>query len=184
MHTWFSMQSSDSPLVKLHLFRRQVSNLLSPGQVRTNTVTISPTGRAHTLLAASLEPLAVLPVVLVLVGEAGTAFPTAHLRTLVPRGEAHHRSPAWKALHQGLAAGPGKVLAGVHEMGIFIAVSLRTLTRNSVGYVVFDLPGVTLDIEREFGFGFWFADAAGSQHALVPTGAMGGEVVATGPRAE
>lgn len=92
-------------------------------------------------------------------------------------------------------------------MGIFVATSLLcALTRNNggvfvpalvsrgmsavpdrrrsvlVGYVVFVLPGVVLTIGGEFGF--WFANAAGSQHALVPTGAMGGEVVATGPRAE
>ncbi|KAK0138866.1 hypothetical protein N1851_024602 [Merluccius polli] len=63
---------------------------------------------AHALWAASLEPLAVWPVVLLLVGEAATAFATAHLRTLFPGGEAHYRRPSWKALHQGLAARPGK----------------------------------------------------------------------------
>ena len=122
---------------------------------------------------------------LVLVGEAGAALPAAHPRTLLPGGEAHHRGPSRMALHQGLAARPGKVLAGVREVGIFVAGSLCTRNgRNDVGHVVFGSPGVALASERELGFGFGFTNAAGSQHALVPAGAVGGEVVATGPRAE
>lgn len=111
LRTWFSTESSHRSLVQLHLLDRQVSDLLSPGQVCTNTrVALSSTNAgAHTLEAASLEPPAVLPVVLVLLlllGEAAAAFPTAHLRTLLPGGEAHHRSPSRKSLHQGLAAEP------------------------------------------------------------------------------
>ena len=176
------MQSSDSALVKLHFFHRQVSDLLPPGRVCTNKVSVSPAGRAHALHTASPQPLAVLPGVLVLPGEAGTSVPAANLRTLIPGGEAHHRSPPGKALHQGPAARTGQVLAGVQEVGVFIAVPLHTLTRDGVGYVVFDSPGVNLASEGVLGFGF--TDAAGSQEALVPAGAVGGEVVAAGPRAE
>lgn len=89
LRTWFSTESSHRSLVQLHLLERQVSDLLSPGQVSTNTrAALSPAdGRAHTLEAASLESPAVLPVVLLLLlllGEADAALPAAHLRTLRP----------------------------------------------------------------------------------------------------